>query len=199
MSIQKIQREESILLSLKMLDYLSRDQLQRLHNLKGDRNARRVMGKMSEYISNFRCENGNKIYYLNKSGRDRVGCDIARQKITQVNHYLMRNDYYIYLKPREWRNEVKFSVPDTVTVIPDAYITHNHTLYFLEIDHIQKMIKNQDKIERYKKIKELGVFQKQYKQFPKLIWVTLTENRRKQLNKWCEGLETKVFLWHEIK
>lgn len=198
MNIQKIRREEIILLSLAKLDYLSRSQLQRLHNLSGDRNARRVLSNMKEYISSFYSESGVKIHHLNKLGRERIGCETVRQKITQVKHYLMRNDYYIYLKPREWRNEIKFSIPDVVTVIPDAYFTHNHTLHFLEIDHIQKMIKNQDKIERYKKIKELGVFQKQYKQFPKLVWVTLTENRRKQLNKWCEGLESKVFLWHEI-
>lgn len=154
---------------------------------------------MKDYVSVFRCENGHKIYHLNKAGRDRVGSDIARHKTNQVNHYLMRNDYYIFRRPYDWRNEIKITVEEKVTVVPDAYFTHNKTLHFLEVDHLQHMNKNHDKIERYKKLKELEVFQQKYKQFPRLIWVTMTENRRRQLTKWCEGLEVTVHLWNEIK
>src|SRR5690625_4638799 len=160
----KLKREESILLSLKMLDYLSRSQIQKLHNLGGDRNARRVLNNMSEYISCFR--DAENIYYLNKEGRERVGADTVRHKINQVSHYLMRNDLYIHLGPQEWRNEVRVGVKDVVTVVPDAYFKYNQMLHFLEVDHTQKMFKNKEKIDRYKALKETGVYQEKFKHFP---------------------------------
>lgn len=199
MNIQKIQREEAILLSLAKLDYLSRSQIQKLHNLSGDRNARRILVNMKEFVSNFRDERGGKIYYLNKKGRELTNCNVTRGKITQVNHYIMRNDYFIYCRPAEWKNEIKFTVKDVVTVVPDAYFKHDQKICFLEVDHLQHMNKNKEKITRYRKLKELGVFQQKYKQFPVLVWVTLTENKRRVLLKWCEGLEVKVYLWNEIK
>jgi hypothetical protein len=184
---------------LKKLDYLSRSQIQKLHGLKGDRHARRVLDEMSEYMSNFRNDKGEKVYYLNKRGREHTECSIARSKINQVNHYLMRNDYYIYRRPYEWRNEIKFSVAEVLTVIPDAYFKHDKTLHFLEVDHLQHMNKNKEKIARYRKLKEIEVFQQKYKHFPKLIWVTLTENRRRNLLEWCKGLDVTIHLWSEIK
>jgi hypothetical protein len=154
---------------------------------------------MHEYVSSFYSESGVKIYHLNKLGRERIGCEIIRHKTNQVNHYLMRNDYYIFRKPYEWKNEIKISVENEVTVIPDAYFRHDKSLHFLEVDHIQKMIKNHEKIEKYKKLKEIEVFQKKYNQFPKLVWVTLTENRKKQLLEWCKDLDVTVYVWYEIK
>jgi hypothetical protein len=184
---------------LKKLDYLSRSQLQRLHNLSGDRNARRVMDNMSEYVSSFRSESGEKVYHLNKAGRERIASDVVRNKTSQVGHYLMRNDYYIYRRPYDWRNEIKISVDKTVSVIPDAYFKYDKTLHFLEVDHLQRMFKNREKIARYKKLKETEVFQQKYKHFPHLIWITLTENRKRQILEWCKDFDVTVHVWHEIK
>jgi hypothetical protein len=198
--IMKMLREERILSSLKALDYLSRSQLQRLHGLGGDRNARRLLSNMKPYISCFRAENGENVFYLNKLGRERVGSEIVRQKTTQASHYIMRNDAYIYyVGSEDWKNEVKFSVESIATIIPDAYFRYNQRRHFIEIDHLQQMFKNRDKIERYKKLYETGVFQEKIKYFPRLVWVTLTESRRKQLVEWCGGLDTVVHLWDEIK
>lgn len=193
-------REESILLSLKKLDYLSRSQLQRLHDLSGDRNARKVLDNMKQFIACFRGENRENIYHLNKTGRERVGSEVIRQKTNQAGHYLMRADAYIhYAGNEDWRNELKFSVSDVVTVIPDAYFRFNQKRQFLEIDHLQHMNKNREKIERYKKLRDTGVLQKKIGYYPRLIWVTLTESRKEQLTEWCVGLDCVVHVWDEIK
>lgn len=193
-------REEAILSSLKKLDYLSRRQIQELHNLSGDRNAIRVLNGMREFISSFRCETGENIYYLNKSGRERTGAEVVRTRTAQVGHYLMRADAYIYYKDNEdWKNEMRMGVKDVVVFVTDAYFRHNSRRHFLEVDHLQHMSKNMDKIAKCKKFKDTGVMQEKIKYFPKLVWVTLTENRRKQLIEACQGLDVVVHLWDEIK
>lgn len=171
-----------------------------MHQLNGDRNALRVLQGMSEYISSFRCESGENVYYLSKQGRDRTGAEVARTKTTQANHYLMRADAFIhYAGNSEWKNEPKYTIPDIVTVIPDARFIHNQRLHFLEVDHLQHMNKNKEKIDKYLKLRETGAVQKKYGYFPRLVWVTVTETRKKQLAAWCEGLETTIHLWDDIK
>ena len=170
-----------------------------MHDLKGDRNARRVLADMSGLVSSFRSETGENIYYLNKAGRDRVGATIARQKIAQANHYLMRADAFIYYgSPADWRNEIKITVPDVVRVIPDAIFTKEARKHFVEIDHLQAMSKNAEKIQRYRKLKETGALQDKYLHFPRLVWVTLTEARRKQLTDLSKGLEVTIHLWADL-
>lgn len=187
-------------MSLKRLDYLGRNQIQRLHDLGGDRNARRVLNNMREFVSCFRGEDGEYVYYLSKAGRERIGCEVARQKTNQASHYLMRNDVHIhYAGNEDWKNEMKFTVPDVVTVIPDSYFRHNQKRHFLEVDHLQHMHKNREKVERYRKLSGTGVFHKKIGHFPRLVWVTLTDSRRRQLADWCNGLDAIVHLWDEIK
>jgi len=195
----KLLREEAILSSLKKLDYLSRSQIQRLHGLGGDRNARRVLQNMNALISSFRGETGESVFYLSKAGRERIGSDITRQKMNQVNHYLMRADVYIHLRPEDWKNEVKISVGDIVRITPDAYFSYQLRRHFLEVDHLQSMSKNKDKIERYKKLQSTGSFQERLRYFPRLIWVTMTETRKKQLMELCNGLDTIVYTWADIR
>lgn len=186
---------------MKKLDYASRRQLQKLHDLSGDRNARKVLDNMKEYISCFRGDNGENIYYLNKTGRERVDCEVIRQKTVQAGHYLMRADAYIhYVGNEDWRNEMKFTVPDVVTVIPDAYFRYNQKRHFLEIDHLQHMSKNREKIDKYRKLQDTGVLQKKIGYFPRLVWVTLAESRKMQLTEWCgEDLNVVIHLWNEIR
>lgn len=193
------ERTEAILSSLNKLDYLSRSQIQRLHDLKGERNARRVLQAMSGLLGSFRGDTGESIYYLNKAGRARIGSDTTRSKTAQANHYLMRNDAYIYYRPEAWKNEQRFLIDGKPLVIADAYFQYKLRRYFLEVDHLQHMTKNRDKIERYKRLKATGALQERLKYFPRLVWVTVTESRKKQLLEWCEGLETVVHLWEDIK
>lgn len=185
---------------MKKLDYMSRSQIQRLHKLGGDRNARRVLENLSPYLSTFRSETGENIYYLNKDGRERVKCEVARQKTAQANHYLMRADAFIYYNGDDfWANEVRFKVDGAgVNLIADSTFRHNGRRHFLEVDHLQHMNKNHEKIERYKRLHATGVCQEKFKYFPRLVWVTMTESRRKQLLEWCAGLDVVVHVWNEI-
>lgn len=184
----KEQRTENILYSLKRLGFLTRKQLQVLHNLGGDRNASRVMKDLEEYVSSFR--DSEKIYYLNKEGRERIGSKKILKRSNQFRHYIMRNDIYIaYECPKTWKQEVKMNVKGIVSVIADALFTDNGRYHIVEVDHEQKMSANRIKMQKYRKLIECNVFEKT----PKFIWYTTTEYRRKQLQKLCEGLDCNIF------
>jgi Replication-relaxation len=186
------QRTENILLSLKKLDYLTRSQLQILHNLKGDRNANRVLKNLDEYISCFR-HGLEKVYYLNKNGRERVQCEKVRKKTPNIQHFLIRNQFYIHMqRPSTWENEIKVSVGE-LSIVCDAKFEYKGTPCFVEIDISQPMVKNKSKIDKYKKMKELtgDPFY--------LIWVTELESRRYKLTQLCEGLVGKIYTFNDIK
>lgn len=184
----KEQRIENILLSLKKLGFLSRKQIQVLHELGGDRNASRVMKDIEQYVSSFR--DGEKIYYLNKEGRERIGCRKVLKRTNQFRHYIMRNDIYIaYNCPQSWKQEVKMNVQGVATIIADALFTENGKYHIVEIDHEQKMNANRLKMEKYRKFIECRVFE----QKPQFTWYTTTEFRRKELAKLCEGLNCNIF------
>jgi hypothetical protein len=185
-------------LSLKKLDYLSRSQIQKIHRLGSDRNARRILQELEPYVSHFR--DGEKIYYLSKHGRERVNCEKVRKRTLQARHYLMRNDVYIaYNYPVTWKNEMKISVPDLVTVISDAMFKAEKIIHLVEVDHLQRMPKNRKKIESYQKLKRSGVFEQNYGHFPRLLWVTTTEHRRKELERLCEGLNVKIYTVNDFQ
>lgn len=193
MSLEKVKRQEAILLSLKKCDYLTREQLQKMHDLGKDRNAQRILGDMSEYISYFINDRKN-IYYLNKEGREQVEATKVRKKTAMINHYLMRNDLYITLgRPSSWKNELKIKIPDTkLQVVADSVFLQNKIHHFVEVDNKQSMSKNQTKIKRYQQLKELNP------QFV-LLWVTTTPYRKKKLESLCTGLDAQVYLWDDIK
>jgi Replication-relaxation len=182
---------EEILLSLKKCDFLSREQLQKMHHLGQDRNAQRVLSNMDEYLSHF-LDNRKKIYYLNAAGRELVQAEKKRTKNPQVNHYLMRNDLYIVKgRPSTWQNEVKITVND-VSLIADAAFISSKLHHFIEIDYKQSMEKNIQKIKRYKK---LSTYNPQFS----LIWVTTTIYRMEKLIRLCDGLKNQIYLWEDLK
>jgi hypothetical protein len=192
-NLEKVKREEAILLSLKKCDYLTREQLQKLHNLGKARNAQRVLSSMSEYVSSFTNEI-KKVYYLNKEGRERVQATKVRKKTAMINHYLMRNDYYIAAgRPSTWKNEVKVSIPGTkVSIIADSIFTMNKRDHFVEIDYKQAMSKNSSKVKRYRQLYD---FNPSFK----LVWITTTPYRKKRIQSLCEGLPVVVYVWDDIK
>lgn len=196
MNLQKEQRVDRILSSLKNLDYLSTSQIQRLHKLGGDRNTRRFMQSMKDYVSSFR--DGENVFYLNKAGRERIGSSVIRQKISPVTHYLMRNDFFIHNKPEIFDTETDIIVGD-VRVRPDAWVKIKGGYYFLEVDHTQRMVKNEQKIEKYKKLRGTGAFQEKYGYFPRILWVTALASRKKLLSELCGDLSHKVITWEEIR
>lgn len=192
MNIEKEKRVEGILLSLKRLDFLTREQIEKLHPLGKTRNAQRVLSEMNEYISNFTNER-KKVYYLNKEGRERVEAKKVRKKTPLINHYLMRNDLFINQgRPSSWRNEMKIEIPDSkVSIIPDAVFIKNKVHHFVEVDYKQSMSKNAAKVKKYQQLYELNP------QFV-IMWITLTPYRKKKLETMCKGLNVQVYLWDDI-
>lgn len=163
-----------------------------MHDLKGDRNAHRIMKQMEVYLTNF--YDGKKIYYLNKEGREQVGSNVVRNKITTANHYIMRNDLYIhYNQPSTWKNEIRMlsgQDKNKITVVADAHFTIGSKHHIVEIDHMQKMNRNKAKIDKYRRLIERNSF----KGMPVLIWVTTSSYRQELLTELCDGLDVKVYL-----
>jgi len=184
---------------LKKQDFLNRDQLMKIHRIKSVRNANHVLKNLSPYLSSFREDSNPTIYYLNKEGRKYVNCEKIRRKNKFVNHYLMRNDFYIYMGyPHEWENEMKVS-DGTFEVICDSYFKKDGKYHFLEVDCTQKMSVNKKKIEQYKGLMREGKLTKKLGYFPKLMWLTTTELRRKQLTTLCKGLPYGVYTVSDIR
>ncbi|MFF2752793.1 replication-relaxation family protein [Psychrobacillus sp. NPDC058041] len=193
---QLSQREEQILLLLKKFDFMTRDQLNQYFKLGTVRNVNYVLQNLSEHLMNIR-DGYQTIYYLSKVGRDYVDCDKVRKKGNHVQHTVMRNQFWLFYKcPKDWKNEIKMS-DGKATIIVDAMFTRNGFQHFLEVDNLQTMKENRAKIIRYKNLLESLV--KQYGYYPTLVWVTKTEHRRKQLEKACEGLKTKIYTIDDIK
>jgi hypothetical protein len=179
---------------LKRFDYLTRSQLQTIHKLKGDRNANRVLNSMSQYLGSFRHGLEN-VYYLNKAGREHVGCNIIRKKTPNIQHFLMRNQLWIAMgMPHSWQNEIKVIVKD-INIVCDARFLLEKTDILVEVDITQSMAKNRAKIEKYKRIKELTG-----NEFH-LIWVTETEGRRASLKKLMKdaNIPGRVYTFKDIK
>lgn len=192
------QRDEQILLLLKKFDYLTRDQLNQYFQLGTINNTNRVLRNLSDYLTSIR-DGYQSIYYLNATGRDYVDCNKIRKKTNQIQHIIMRNQFWLHCKcPKDWQNEVKILGADKqVILVCDAKYTRNGFLNFLEVDNTQTMKENRAKIERYKSLMES--FAKQFGYYPTLIWVTTTEYRREQLQKACDGIKSKVYTVDDIK
>lgn len=190
-------RQERILLLLKSFDYLTRDQLQDYFKLGSVRNANRVLNDLSDYLASFR-DGYQTIYYLNKNGREYVESGKVRKKSIQINHYLMRNDFWLYSKcPTDWKNEVKIS-NGNISIVADAMYSIGGLQHFLEVDNTQTMKENRAKIERY--IQLLNSVRAKVGHFPVIVWLTTTELRRKQLEEACRVLpHFKVFSISDIK
>ncbi|KGR86402.1 hypothetical protein CD32_05805 [Lysinibacillus odysseyi 34hs-1 = NBRC 100172] len=185
-----------MLLLLKKFDFLTRDQISRYFSLGKKRNTNRILNDLSDYLSAIR--NGYEtIYYLNKNGREYVGCDKIRRRTSRVQHTVMRNEFWLHYKcPMDWKNEVKIS-DGTNTVIVDGMFSRNGFRHFLEVDNLQTMKENREKIKRYKELMP-GVV-KQLGYYPTVVWLTTTELRRRQIETTCEGLKCQVYTMDDIR
>ncbi|WP_419958993.1 replication-relaxation family protein [Psychrobacillus sp. BM2] len=189
-------RDQQILFLLKELDFLTRDQLSRRFKLGKVRNTNRVLFNLSDYLMTVK-EGHQTVYYLSKIGREYVDCDKIRKKGSHVQHTIMRNQFYLFYGcPRDWQNEIKVIVEKN-NIVVDAMFTKNNFKHFLEVDNIQTMKENREKIKRYKQM--IQNFLLQFGYYPTLLWLTTTELRRKQLLEACEGLKVKVYTISDIK
>lgn len=175
---------------------MTRDQLSRYFNLGKKRNTNRILHNLSSYLSSIRY-GYETIYYLNNLGRLYVDCDKIRKKGSHVHHTIMRNEFWLFYKcPRDWKNEVKIN-DGTTSIIVDGMFSRNGFQHFLEVDNLQTMKENREKIERYKVLMPSVVKQLGY--YPTLVWLTTTELRRQQLEASRGGLKVKVYTFDEIR
>lgn len=177
-------------MSLKKLDYLSRSQIQTLHNLKGVRNANRILNNMGQYLSSFRSGKEN-VYYLNSKGRDIVGCEKVRKKTQNVDHFIMRNQLYMAVgRPATWENEIKVKLGNNILICDAKFIIDKKPV-FVEVDNEQSMQQNRVKITKYKEISQIN------SNFY-VMWVTKTDYRKKKLIELSEGLNHQVYSMNDI-
>jgi len=82
------------------------------------------------------------------------------------------------------------------SVICDATFTYKDMKYIVEVDNTQKMSINKKKLEKYKKLVDLGFF----KSPPAFIWVTTTERKKNKIQQLCDEyrLRCRVFTMFEI-
>lgn len=204
--MKHLERREQILLSLgNKLGFATRKQLQAIHSLGGQKNASRILNDMKEYLH---VKKGREhVYYLNQKGRELIGCDKELKWTIQAEHYLLRNDMYIYFNcPSDWRIEQKIKFRYQVekglketALVPDATFTVNNQFYFVEVDRTQSMKENIQKIKQYSLLKDTII--KHYKIPPVLIFYTSTEYRKKELTNLCDkaNLNFKVLSTTDIQ
>lgn len=192
LQIRRQERVESILSSLSDLDYLTRSQLQQIHDLKGERNANRFLKSMGDYVSYFR--NGlEKVYYLNATGRDYIGEGRVRKRTSQVDHFLLRNQLFIELgQPPSWEKEVRIKAGD-LSLVCDARYHDNGRWCFVEVDCQQSMKRNRGKVDKYRKIREAT------RENFKIVWITEMESRRQKLARLCAGMPFRVYTAQDVR
>lgn len=176
------------------MGYLATSQIQHLHKLGGKRNAQRIIKGMEYYLSHMRLD--EHVYFLNEEGRDLIGSKKERRKTQTVDHFLLRNQYLIHFNINQVMFEPNNLKWDKNRVIPDAWYKRQDREYFLEIDRQQLMINNKEKISLYHSLKKSG----KLKEFPTVVFVTLTEYRQKLLRSLLNEakLKSEVYLKVDI-
>lgn len=150
---------------------------------------------MAEYLCSFREQ--ETVFYLSAKGRKEIGSNVIRRRTLTVQHTLTRTELFIRYNPDFWRVETPIKWSDN-TIIPDAVFRHNDTYYFAEIDLTQSMAANERKITLYASLRENGAFERKYGQFPTIIFVTVSEHRRKKLSALLDGFKAKVMTVNDL-
>lgn len=123
-----------------------------------------------------------------------VGSNKVLNKTMNYQHTLMKNDIYVhYGMPKEWRNEFPI-MSSRGNFVTDAVFQAEGKQYFLEVDRFQKMNKNTEKLKKYKGFCDTGVWQRHNNgEFPTLVFYTITESRKHQLQELNPGLELILY------
>lgn len=192
-------REEKILLLLNKMGFATREHLQGIPSLEMgvDRNALKILNQMGDLISK-RNHMGKNVYSLARKGADLIGVEKVPTWSTQVEHYLLRNDMYVYFGcPSDWKNEKKIklkpSVGDEKILITDAMFSRNGIYHFLEVDRTQSMVENKKKIQYYSLVNP--IIKSQYAHYPTLLFYTTTPNRRETLAKLCKEYQLNFHIY----
>jgi len=181
-----VQSAESILSRLNDYTYATAKQLQIAEDLKSNRNARRVLYELEKdrLIAHVRYD--YKVYYLASKGRGWIGSN-KKLKRSWITHSLMRNDLYIKLgMPPTWKIERPITWNGN-RLTPDAYFTKQNKYHFVEIDNLQSMQNNYDKIEKYRDL--FQAMYRKYKYHPTLIWCSNSEVRKNKIKAKAQGMK----------
>lgn len=204
-TMKRIMREEEILQSFEVLKFATREQLQRIHDLKSDRNALKILNQMKEFF-HVQVHKGLNVYYLSKKGRDTIGSDVEMKWTLQAEHHLLRNELYIYFNcPSDWRteHEIVFTPKGLVQtekrIIADASFTNMGIIHLLEVDRTQSMSENKEKIDTYADLSPL-LFDK-FNHHPVIIFYTISELRKKKLEEYCKvkGVKCMIFTKEDLR
>jgi hypothetical protein len=92
--------------------------------------------------------------------------------------------------------EYKIKIDKEHTITPDVYYRKSGKEYFLEVDRTQLMQVNKDKIKLYASLKET----KKFKDFPVVVFVTLTEHRFNKLRSLLNNakLKNEVYMTKDL-
>lgn len=111
----------------------------------------------------------------------------------------MKNDIYIHFGcPKLWEGE--YTIPtDEFTIVTDAVFSVKGVQYFLEVDRLQKMSQNTEKLKKYYRFKEMNLWQKRNGgRFPVVLFYTGKEKRKHQLNELNPGLEMQIYTKRDL-
>ncbi|WP_254664527.1 hypothetical protein [Gottfriedia luciferensis] len=150
-----------------------------MHSLGGIRNAQRLLKSLveMELLSVTKWTNEH-VYYLSKNGASYVGTNPMKKSI-QIDHHLLRNEAWMMSGLPKWDIEkpITFSSSngDKKQIIPDARFKAD-TLYCIEIDRKQSMVRNRKKMELYGILNELFYIKNQ-KKIVLRIYTTLNSRK----------------------
>ncbi|MDZ4442876.1 replication-relaxation family protein [Bacillus cereus] len=180
----KINRQMTILTSIRKLKFATRRHLMAVHDMGGIRNANRILKDLSPYVNNTVYQK-EYVYYLNKKGRELFDDTEKIVPNSRLAHSLMRNEAWLHLFcPDDWQVEtpIRYKVDDKKkTIIPDVkFRDEEGTLNAVEIDRTQMMIVNAEKMSRYREF-SLYYKNKYNGKIPLIHFFTMTEYRQKKL------------------
>ena len=204
LAVKKQERIELLLKTIDKLGVTTIRQLQRIHNLGSYRNACRIITQLEPFLKVIRGR--EKVFYLNKEGRELIGSEKEIKNSTQLEHKLLTNEAYIYFGcPSDWKTEYRIEHKEEIKdiiirigsgksmmkkiVIADAHFAGN----LVEIDNTRHMKDNMKKIENYREILKLK------KLNSKIYFFTTTNSRKEKLKKGLAGMNHQVLTFDEIK
>lgn len=205
-------RIEQLLMTINRLGAATIRQVHGIHpELKTYRNACYALKQLEPY-TNTTFYNREKVFYLNKSGRDLIGSEKEFKVSQKLEHTLLRNEVYIYLNcPIDWQNEkvIEYAsespnlngiivrgvnVAKRNKIVSDGYYLRNGYTHIVEIDNKRDMKENHKKIIAYKECFK-------YLDTPRLEMFTNTLDRKRKLEKWMieNKLRGEIKTYEEIR
>lgn len=133
----------------------------------------------SDLLLNTKIDHEN-VYYLSKKGAEQVGVEPIK-KSNQIEHVLLRNQAWMFLNFPAWYLEQPIELTikgKNKKLIPDAQYIQD-TLYCIEIDNQQRLIKNKEKLEMYGELNKL--YESKEKKKIVVRFFTTCQSRKKKL------------------